>query len=144
MTASDGNTAAEWVPTGSVTVRVPGKVNLYAIVFAGDGSEEVAEFGEVFGVDRDPRRHGMAAEANQQAGRALGHEVERVAQVQPGDRAPRPLDQAALARREGEHRPVQFLLDALLLLEKELFQTAKLRRDQLLQISSSLLKQRED
>ena len=29
MTASDGNTAAEWVPTGSVTVRVPGKVNLY-------------------------------------------------------------------------------------------------------------------
>ena len=26
---SDGNTAAEWVPTGSVTVRVPGKVNLY-------------------------------------------------------------------------------------------------------------------
>jgi 4-diphosphocytidyl-2-C-methyl-D-erythritol kinase len=27
--ASDGNTAPEWVPTGSVTVRVPGKVNLY-------------------------------------------------------------------------------------------------------------------
>jgi 4-diphosphocytidyl-2-C-methyl-D-erythritol kinase len=26
---SDGSTAAEWVPTGSVTVRVPGKVNLY-------------------------------------------------------------------------------------------------------------------
>src|ERR1700743_2009222 len=26
---SDGNTAAQWVPTGSVTVRVPGKVNLY-------------------------------------------------------------------------------------------------------------------
>lgn len=29
MSASDGNTAAQWVPTGSVTVRVPGKVNLY-------------------------------------------------------------------------------------------------------------------
>lgn len=29
MPASDGNTASEWVPTGSVTVRVPGKVNLY-------------------------------------------------------------------------------------------------------------------
>jgi 4-diphosphocytidyl-2-C-methyl-D-erythritol kinase len=27
--ASDGKTASEWVPTGSVTVRVPGKVNLY-------------------------------------------------------------------------------------------------------------------
>jgi 4-diphosphocytidyl-2-C-methyl-D-erythritol kinase len=26
---SKGNTASEWVPTGSVTVRVPGKVNLY-------------------------------------------------------------------------------------------------------------------
>lgn len=25
----DGNTAADWEPTGSVTVRVPGKVNLY-------------------------------------------------------------------------------------------------------------------
>lgn len=29
MSASDGNTASEWVPTGSVTVRVPGKVNLH-------------------------------------------------------------------------------------------------------------------
>lgn len=29
---SDGNTAAQWVPTGSVTVRVPGKVNLYLSV----------------------------------------------------------------------------------------------------------------
>ncbi len=32
MSASDGNTASEWVPTGSVTVRVPGKVNLYLAV----------------------------------------------------------------------------------------------------------------
>src|ERR1700758_73348 len=29
---SDGNTAAQGVPTGSVTVRVPGKVNLYLAV----------------------------------------------------------------------------------------------------------------
>lgn len=29
MRSTDGNTATEWVPTGSVTVRVPGKVNLY-------------------------------------------------------------------------------------------------------------------
>ncbi|MBV9350309.1 MAG: 4-(cytidine 5'-diphospho)-2-C-methyl-D-erythritol kinase [Mycobacterium sp.] len=28
----DGSTAAQWVPTGSVTVRVPGKVNLYLAV----------------------------------------------------------------------------------------------------------------
>ncbi|CAN5593808.1 4-(cytidine 5'-diphospho)-2-C-methyl-D-erythritol kinase [soil metagenome] len=32
MTASDGSTAADWVPTGSVSVRVPGKVNLYLAV----------------------------------------------------------------------------------------------------------------
>ncbi len=35
---SDGNTAAQWVPTGSVTVRVPGKVNLYLAV--GDRRED--------------------------------------------------------------------------------------------------------
>jgi len=29
VSASNGSTAPEWVPTGSVTVRVPGKVNLY-------------------------------------------------------------------------------------------------------------------
>jgi 4-diphosphocytidyl-2-C-methyl-D-erythritol kinase len=28
----DGNTAAQWVPTGSITVRVPGKINLYLAV----------------------------------------------------------------------------------------------------------------
>lgn len=32
MTSSDGDTASEWVSTGSVTVRVPGKVNLYLSV----------------------------------------------------------------------------------------------------------------
>jgi 4-diphosphocytidyl-2-C-methyl-D-erythritol kinase len=32
VSASDGNTAPQWVPTGSVTVRVPGKVNLYLAV----------------------------------------------------------------------------------------------------------------
>jgi 4-diphosphocytidyl-2-C-methyl-D-erythritol kinase len=35
---SDGSTAAQWVPTGSVTVRVPGKVNLYLEV--GDRRED--------------------------------------------------------------------------------------------------------
>lgn len=32
MSPSDGSTAAQWVPTGSVTVRVPAKVNLYLAV----------------------------------------------------------------------------------------------------------------
>lgn len=35
---ADGNTAAQWVPTGSVTVRTPGKVNLYLAV--GDCRED--------------------------------------------------------------------------------------------------------
>jgi len=41
--ASDGNTASQWVPTGSVTVRVPGKVNLYLGVGAtrDDGYHEL-------------------------------------------------------------------------------------------------------
>jgi len=38
VSASDGNTAAQWVPTGSVTVRVPGKVNLHLAV--GDRRED--------------------------------------------------------------------------------------------------------
>jgi 4-diphosphocytidyl-2-C-methyl-D-erythritol kinase len=39
----DRSTAAEWVPTGSVTVRVPGKVNLYLAVGdrRGDGYHEL-------------------------------------------------------------------------------------------------------
>jgi len=32
VSPADGSTAAQWVPTGSVTVRVPGKVNLYLAV----------------------------------------------------------------------------------------------------------------
>jgi 4-diphosphocytidyl-2-C-methyl-D-erythritol kinase len=32
VSASDGNTATQWEPTGSITVRVPGKVNLYLAV----------------------------------------------------------------------------------------------------------------
>jgi 4-diphosphocytidyl-2-C-methyl-D-erythritol kinase len=40
---SNGSTASEWVPTGSVTVRVPGKVNLYLEVGAprDDGYHEL-------------------------------------------------------------------------------------------------------
>jgi 4-diphosphocytidyl-2-C-methyl-D-erythritol kinase len=43
VSASDGDTASEWVPTGSVTVRVPGKVNLYLAVGdrRGDGFHEL-------------------------------------------------------------------------------------------------------
>ena len=44
MPPSNGSTASEWVPTGSVTVRVPGKVNLYLEVGdrRDDGYHELA------------------------------------------------------------------------------------------------------
>ncbi|NTY59154.1 4-(cytidine 5'-diphospho)-2-C-methyl-D-erythritol kinase [Mycolicibacterium sphagni] len=44
MPPSNGSAASEWVPTGSVTVRVPGKVNLYLEVGdrRADGYHELA------------------------------------------------------------------------------------------------------
>jgi len=44
VSSSNGSIATEWVPTGSVTVRVPGKVNLYLEVGdrRGDGYHELA------------------------------------------------------------------------------------------------------
>lgn len=44
MTVGEGNTATDWVTTGSVTVRVPGKVNLYLEVgdLREDGYHELA------------------------------------------------------------------------------------------------------
>lgn len=44
MTASDGNAATEWSPTGSVTVRAPGKLNLHLAVGdrRDDGYHELA------------------------------------------------------------------------------------------------------
>ena len=61
-------------------------------------------------------RHRMAAEAQQHAGMALGHQVERIAQVKAGDRAARAFEFVLLARRlagrEHEGRAVQLVLDA--------------------------------
>jgi hypothetical protein len=56
--------------------------------------------------------HGVPAKAQQQARRALGHQIEGVAQVQAGDRTARALDLAAVAAGKGKHRAMQFLLDA--------------------------------
>jgi uncharacterized membrane protein YqhA len=62
------------------------------------------------------RRHGVAAEAQQHAGVALGDQVQRVAQVKAGDRAARALEFTLLARRAagGKHEggAVQLVLDA--------------------------------
>jgi hypothetical protein len=58
----------------------------------------------------------MAAEAQQHAGMALGHQVQRVAQMKAGDRAPRALELMRLARRatggEDEGGAVQTVFQA--------------------------------
>ena len=56
--------------------------------------------------------HRVAAEADDEAGLALGHEVERVAQVQAGDGAAGALEFPFVAAREGNGRAVRALLDA--------------------------------
>ncbi len=60
---------------------------------------------QVLFVDGAARRHGVAAEAQQHAGVALGHQVQRVAQVKAGDGAARALELVFLALRAagGEH-----------------------------------------
>jgi hypothetical protein len=55
---------------------------------------------------------GVAAEAQQQVGVALGDQVQRVAQVQAGNRAAGALQFAGVAAREGKGRAMQLFLDA--------------------------------
>src|SRR2546426_5235217 len=63
--------------------------------------------------DRQSCRLRVAAEALDQARRALGDEIEAVAQVQPGQRASGPLEQAAGGgAREADNRAVQAVLQA--------------------------------
>ena len=61
-------------------------------------------------------RHGMATKAQQHAGMALGHQIERIAQVKAGDRAARALELVGLALgaagRKHKGRAVHLVLDA--------------------------------
>ena len=54
----------------------------------------------------------MAAEAQQQGRVALGDEVERIAQMQTGNRAARTFQFAGAAAGKDEGRPMQLFLDA--------------------------------
>ena len=56
------------------------------------------EHGELFARHGAAGGHGVAAEAQQHAGVALGHQVECVAQVKAGDGAARALQLSFLAR----------------------------------------------
>src|SRR5690606_26835887 len=62
--------------------------------------------------DGESGRHGVAAEAHDEVGLALGDEIERVAQVQAGDRAPGALELAVVGTGEGNGGAVQLFLDA--------------------------------
>src|SRR5262249_43601039 len=70
------------------------------------GLEAPREALEVQLAQRQPRGGGVAAEAHQQSRLALGEQVERVSQMQAGDRAPRSADLARPGRREREGGPV--------------------------------------
>ncbi len=54
---------------------------------------------------------GVSAEADQQPRRALGDEVERIAQVQSGNRAARAAREPAAGGREGDHRAMMAILE---------------------------------
>ena len=54
----------------------------------------------------------MAAEPSHEARRALGHEIEPVPQVEPGDRAAGTAELASGASREDDGRPVVAILQA--------------------------------
>src|SRR5258708_30280747 len=71
-----------------------GRQHLFDRALEGGGKPLV-----VPGADRQPGGLRVAAEAQNQPGRALGDEVEAVAQMQPGNRAPGPLEHCARAFR---------------------------------------------
>ncbi len=77
-----------------------------------NGLEFRLEFAQVVFGQGQSGRGRVAAEALQQLGMALGHQIERVAQVQAGNRAAGAFEFAFVAAGEGEGRAVQLLLDA--------------------------------
>src|SRR5882762_6212662 len=76
------------------------------------GFEAFRETREISSAQREARRRGVPAEAQEQARFALGDEIQRVAQMQAGDGPARAADLAGTGRCEGEGRPVSAILDA--------------------------------
>ncbi len=75
-------------------------------------SNAVAEAAEIGLAQRQARRRGVAAELEYQSGMAHGDPVERVAQVQSRNGAPRAPDLVRVAARERDGRAVKAVLDA--------------------------------
>src|SRR5687767_6725661 len=71
--------------------------------------EERCEALELRLLDRQAGRLRVPAEAQQQAGFALCEQVEAIAQVQPGDRAPGAAQLAVLRARKADRRPMDAL-----------------------------------
>ncbi len=78
--------------------------------------QALLEVVKIFLCDGAARRHGVAAKAQQHARVALGHQIQRVAQVEAWDGAARAFELVLLARRGAgrKHKrgAVQFVLDA--------------------------------
>ena len=80
---------------------------------AGNCLERRLEARQIAFADGKPGGGGVAAETQQQAGLALGYQVERVAQMQAGNRTARALEFAiAAAAGEGDHRTMALVFHA--------------------------------
>ncbi|MCY1215315.1 hypothetical protein D9M72_271580 [compost metagenome] len=80
--------------------------------FAHGGVEGGGEGGEILAAERQAGRHGVAAELAYQVGVALGHQVQRVAQVHVRDGAAGAADFVVAGGREGQRGPPEFFLQA--------------------------------
>ena len=96
--------------------RAVGFDHVLELAFAERGPADCLEGGgkgvESLGADRQPGSHRVAAELVDQGRRLLRYQVERVAQVKAGDGPSGTFDPAVAARREGDGRAVELVLQA--------------------------------
>ena len=79
---------------------------------AGDGFEGVRKFGQRGFVNRQARRCRMATEFCDESRMALGYQVQRIAQMQRGDRAAGAFERAVLTSGEDDGRAMEAVLEA--------------------------------
>jgi len=65
------------------------------------------EFAKMFLAQAEPGSHCVAAEFLQQMGMTLGHQIQRIAQVQARNAAARTLDLAAIGSCKGDYRAMK-------------------------------------
>ncbi len=102
---------------GQITVGLQASLQRRGIEpFERDGGQALLEQLEVFSSDAATGGHGMPAKTQQYAGMAFGHQVQGVAQMKTGNRAPRALEfvlaPGGLAGGKDEGRPMKAILQA--------------------------------